>query len=139
MARIRNGLGSAARLAVDRDLPLGHRLEQRALGARHGAVDLVDEQDVREDRARLERESALPLVVDRETRHVARLQVGRALDPGRGRPVDRARDRPREHGLGGTGDVVEQDVPLAEERAGDELDLVALAEHHALDVVEERR
>ena len=29
-------------------------------------------------------------------------------------------------------------MPLAEERAGDELDLVALAEHDPLDVVEQR-
>ena len=36
------------------------------------------------------------------------------------------------------GNVVEQDVPLAEERADDELDLAALAEHDALDVVEQR-
>ena len=30
-------------------------------------------------------------------------------------------------------------MPLAEERTGDELELLALADHHALDVVEERR
>ena len=41
-----------ARLAVDRHLLLGHRLEQRGLRLRHRAVDLVDEHDVREDRAR---------------------------------------------------------------------------------------
>ena len=36
-------------------------------------------------------------------------------------------------------DVIEQDVPLAEERTRDELDLPALADDDALDVVEERR
>jgi hypothetical protein len=37
--------------AFDRDLPLLHRLEQRGLGLRRCAVDLVREQQVREDRA----------------------------------------------------------------------------------------
>ena len=39
------------RLALDRDLALLHRLEQRGLRARRRAVDLVGEQHVREDRA----------------------------------------------------------------------------------------
>ena len=39
------------RLAVHGDLCLLHRLEQRRLGLRRCAVDLVDEQDVREHRA----------------------------------------------------------------------------------------
>src|SRR6476620_7906270 len=42
------------RLTVDRDLPLCHRFEKRALSSRHGTVDLVDEKDVRERGARLE-------------------------------------------------------------------------------------
>ena len=37
-------------LAVERHLLLGHRLEQRRLRLRHRAVDLVDEDDVREHR-----------------------------------------------------------------------------------------
>ena len=40
------------RLALDRDLPLLHRLEQRGLRLRRGAVDLVGEEEVGEDRAR---------------------------------------------------------------------------------------
>src|SRR6267142_1142442 len=45
---------------------LGHRLEQRRLGLRHRAVDLVDEQDVREYRPGPELEVPGLLVVDRE-------------------------------------------------------------------------
>ena len=44
-------LAQLPRDAVDRDLALRHRLEQRRLRLRHRAVDLVDEDDVREDRA----------------------------------------------------------------------------------------
>jgi hypothetical protein len=42
--------------AVDRHLPLLHRLEQRRLRLRRRAVDLVGEQQVGEDRARAEGE-----------------------------------------------------------------------------------
>ena len=45
-------LGQLAGDTVDRDLALAHRLEQGRLGLRRGAVDLVDEDDVREERAR---------------------------------------------------------------------------------------
>src|SRR4051812_23977342 len=43
-----------ARVPVDGDLLLGHRLEQRGLRLRHRAIDLVDEYDIREDRPRAE-------------------------------------------------------------------------------------
>ena len=82
-------LGQEARDAVDRHLPLGHRLEQRGLRLRHRAVDLVDEHDVGEDRARPELEVARALVEDGEARDVGRLQVRRALDPRRRRALDR--------------------------------------------------
>ena len=87
------GRRELARDAVDRHLPLGHRLEQRRLRLRHRAVDLVDEHDVREDRPGPELEVARLLVVDREPGDVGRLQVGRALDAGRPRPRRSARSR----------------------------------------------
>ena len=61
-------VGQRARDPVDRHLALGHRLEQRRLRLRHRAVDLVDEDDVGEDRARPELEVARLLVEDREAR-----------------------------------------------------------------------
>ena len=70
----------AAGLAVDGYLLLGHRLEQRGLGLRHRAVDLVDEHDVREDGTGSELEVAFALVEDREPGDVGGLEVGRALD-----------------------------------------------------------
>ena len=47
--RPEEGLGQRARDAVDGDLALLHRLEQRRLGAGRGPVDLVDQDDVGED------------------------------------------------------------------------------------------
>src|SRR5579863_1665605 len=58
------GLGQRDRLAVQRHLPLVHRLEERRLRPRTGAVDLVGEEDIREDRALAQDELGAALVVD---------------------------------------------------------------------------
>ena len=78
---------------VDRDLPLLHALEQRGLGLRARAVDLVAEHDVREDRAGLELEVPALLVEHVHAGDVGGQEVGRELDPAE-RAVDRAGDRP---------------------------------------------
>src|SRR5919108_1573536 len=123
--------------AVDRHLALGHRLEQGRLGLRHRAVDLVDENHVREDRSRPELEVAILLVPDREPRDVSRLEVRRALDSRRLGAGDRLCDRAREDGLRGSRHILEQDVALAGDGGEHELDLVALASNRELDVVEQ--
>ena len=116
----------------------GHRLEQRRLRARHRAVDLVDEDDVREDRAGPELELARLLVEDRQTGDVGRLEVGRALDAREASaPSTDWRDRAGEDRLRGAGDVLEQDVAAGDERRDDERDLLGLADDDALDVREE--
>ena len=130
-------LGHLARDPVDRDLALPHRLEERGLRLRHRPVDLVDEDDVGEDRPRAELEVTRPLVVDGEAGHVRRLQIGRALDATSDGTLDRARDGPGEHGLGRPGNVLEEHVPLAGECGEHEHDLVVLAVHDRLDVGEE--
>ena len=84
-----------------------------------------------------ELEVAAPLIEDRKARDVGRLEVGRALDARRRRALDAARDRAREHRLGGAGDVLEEHVPVADQRGQDELDLLALPVDDGLDVVEE--
>ena len=65
--------------AVDRDLPLLHRLEQRRLGLRRRAVDLVGEQEVGEHRSLAERQLAAIAVDHHRAGDVARHQVGREL------------------------------------------------------------
>ena len=119
---------------VDRHLLLRHRLEERGLRLRHGAVDLVDEEDVREHRAGPELEVAVALVEDGQPGHVRRLEVRRALDALVRRALDRPGDRAREHRLRRARDVLEEDVPPAQERRDDELDPVRLALDHRLDV-----
>ena len=59
LSRARERLGHLARDAVDGDLSLCHRLEQRRLRLRCRPVDLVDEDDVRENRPRAELEVTL--------------------------------------------------------------------------------
>ena len=75
------GAVELVRDAVDRDLLLLHALEQRRLRLRRGAVDLVDEQEVREDGARPELELVRALVEDVHAGHVRRQQVRRELHP----------------------------------------------------------
>ena len=72
-----NGGGSASGHAVDGDLALLHRLEQRRLGLRRRPVDLVGEHDVGEQRARLEAELLGRALVDAHADEVGRA-AGRA-------------------------------------------------------------
>ena len=119
-------------LAVDGDLPLLHALEQRRLGLRRGPVDLVADDDVGEDRARLELELAALLVVDRDAGDVAGQQVGGELDAAH-RAVDRAGQRLGEHRLADAGDVLDEQVALGEHHGDREPHGVALALDDALD------
>ena len=123
-----------ARDAVDRDAALLHDLEQGGLRLRARAVDLVGEHDVREDRAGVELEHALLLVVHADAGDVAGQQIGRELDAGV-RALHRLRHRAGERGLAGSGHVLEQHVAVAEHRRQHEFDDVALAEHRSLHVV----
>ena len=134
-SRGRGTAGQRPGHAVDRHLPLGHRLEQRGLRLRHRAVDLVDEDDVGEDRAGAELEVACLLVVDREAGDVRGLEVRRALDAGGRRALDRSGDGASEHRLRRSRHVFEEHVTLAGQRGEDELDLASLAVDDGLDVV----
>jgi hypothetical protein len=70
------------------DRALLHRLEQRGLGLGRGAVDLVGQDEVGEDRARLELELRRPLLAsvldDVGADDVGGHQVGRELDAAEG-------------------------------------------------------
>ena len=76
-------LGQRVGLVADRDLPLLHRLEQRALHLGGGAVDLVGEHEVGEHRAPCGDELAGALLVDQRAGEVGRQQVRRELDAAR--------------------------------------------------------
>ena len=70
--------------ATDRDAVLLHRFQQRRLRFRRRSIDFVGEQDLREDRAGLERESPMALVLgdDVGAENIRRHQVRRELHAG---------------------------------------------------------
>jgi hypothetical protein len=116
-----------------------HRLQQARLGLRRRPVDLVREDEVREDRAGLEAEDPLAVLLDEDVRagDVGRHQVGGELDPVE-RAVDDVGDRPDEHRLAEPGHALKQDVAVGEE-AGHRLpDELALADDHPTDLVLDR-
>ena len=123
------------RVAVDRDLRLLHRLEQRRLRLRRSAVDLVDEEHVREHRPRPELELARALVEDVDTGHVARQEVRRELEPREGE-MQRARDGLREHRLPHSREVLDDQVAFGEHAEDAQLERRARCAHRALQVLD---
>ncbi|OEI69579.1 hypothetical protein Cus16_0186 [Curtobacterium sp. ER1/6] len=119
--------------AVDGDGGLLHRLEQRRLGLRAGPVDLVGEHDVREDRTAVEVELLRALVVDADARDVPGQQVRCELDAVGG-PLHALRHRAREARLARPGDVLEQQVALAQHGRDGQSDDERLAQEDLLDV-----
>ena len=100
-------------LSVDRHLRLLHRFEERRLGLRRRAVDLVHEDDVREDRPVPEPERAALPIEDVDAGDVRREQIGRELHAMEAQ-LERARERLGEDGLADAGHVLDEHVPLRE-------------------------
>ena len=105
--------------AVDRDLVLLHRFEQRRLGLRRRAVDFVGEQDVGEHRAADEANHAAsrrPVLFDHLcAEDVGGHQVGRELDAVE-LEVDCLRQLLDHQRLGQAGHAAQQAVAAGEER-----------------------
>ena len=97
-------------------------------GARRRAVELVGQHDVREHRARPEGELARALVEHAHARDVARQHVRRELDA-RERAVERARQRTRQRRLADARHVLDEHVPLGQQRHHGALDDRGLATH----------
>ncbi len=131
--------GQPVAAAVDRDVVLLHRLEQRGLRARLGAVDLVRKEDVREHRTG--RERPLPELDDGLPRELARTRVRRELDA-RELDAQRAGERAGEQRLRDPGRALEQDVAARDGRRQQQLDRAAVPHDHLADLgrglVEER-
>ena len=111
------GIREAVGRALDRDLALLHRLQQRGLRPRRRAVDLVHQQEVREHGAGDEPQAGG--LEQAGARHVGREEVGRALDS-RHPQVQAPGDGPGQQRLARARDVLEQDVPVREQRDGDQ-------------------
>ena len=98
---------------LDRHLALLHRFEQGGLRAGGGPVDLVDQDDVGEDRPGDEAERPGDLVEHADAREVGREEVGGRLDPSE-RPTDRPGQGACERGLPYARDPLQQQVPVRE-------------------------
>ena len=97
------------RAAVDGDLALVHGFEQRRLRLGRGAVDLVGQQEIGEDRPGLELEGFRVGVVDGDAQDVAGQHVAgelQAVETAR----DRARQRLRQGGLADAGHVFDEQM-----------------------------
>ena len=98
-----------------------HRLEQRRLHLGRGAVDLVGQDDLGEERPLLDVELLRLLVEHHRPDDVGRQEVGRELDAGE-RGVDDLRQRAHRQGLGEAGDALEQDVAAGQQADEEPLD-----------------
>ena len=127
-------VGERVGLAVDGHLALLHRLEQRRLRLGGRAVDLVGQQDLREQRARAELEVVGLQVQDRGAGDVARHQVGRELHALEPQPEQRRED-PDERGLADPRDVVDQDVVAREDADHHQPERLTHAEQPLVDPV----
>ena len=120
------------RLAVDGDLALLHRLQQRGLRLRRRAVDLVGEQHVGEHRARAgsaARRSRSAIVPG----DVGGQHVGRELEPPE-LDAERPRGRVRQQRLRDAGHALEQHVTAERERGQDDLERLPLPDHDPPDL-----
>ena len=110
-----------------------HRLEQRRLRLGCGAVDLVRQHHVREDRPGLELEillAAFVLAHDRRAHDVARHQVGRELDA-RELEMQHVRQGLHQLGLAHTRDALEQHVAARQQAGHHAVDHGVVADDHA--------
>ena len=103
------------RFVADRDLMLLHRLQQRRLHLGRRPVDLIGQDEVREDRTLAGTERPFPRIIDQRADQVGRKQVRRELDAVE-LAMDRGRQRLDGRGLRQPGDALEQDVAPGQQR-----------------------
>ena len=111
-------LGQIVARAGDRDVLFLHRLQQRRLRARRGAVDFVGHQKLREHRPGDEAETALAagaFLQHLGAENVGRHQVGRELDAPRVEP-ERDAHGLDQLGLGEAGHADQQPVAAGQDR-----------------------
>ena len=134
VARTTNGSGRRVGYTVDGDLSLFHCFQQRGLGLRRGAVDLVGEDELGDDGTGPVFEATGLLVEDVDPGHIAGEEIGGELDALEG-TADRARDRLGQDRLADAGDVLDEDVTATEQRDKHEEHLVPLTDDDSLDVI----
>ena len=120
------------RFAFDRHLQLGHRLEQPGLRFRRRPVQLVDEDDVGEDRPRVELEGLGAGAPDRRPEDIGRQEVDGALDAGEA-AADAGGEGAGELRLADSRPVLEQQVAARQDRAEHHLEHSVVQLHAAGD------
>ena len=106
------------------------------MGARGGPVDLIRQHNVREERPPPELEFGGLGIENRSAGNVVWQQIRRALDSLE-RAADTLRDRPRQHCLGHSRNVLQQQMSFGEKRNQRQHDFLPLADHHLLDVIKD--
>src|SRR6266513_642377 len=127
------GRGERVGGAVDRHLFLLHRFQQCRWGLGRCAVDLIGEQDLREDRTLAELELLRRRAVDVHASDIRREQVRRELQTLEA-ATQRAGERLRQHRLAHAGHVFDQDVAAAQQRNHAQFDLRRFTDEHTADV-----
>jgi len=109
-----NGLAVPA-IVTCRSSITSSNLEQSGLGLGGRAVDLVGQQQVRENRPRPKRELAAVLLIHQLAGHVGRHEIGGELNA-RHLDTQRGGNSFDEQGLGDAGNTLEQHVTIGEQR-----------------------
>src|SRR5262249_9747532 len=128
--------GQLVPVALDGHLALGHCLEERGLRLRGRSVDLVREDDVREDGALTEREATVARREYVRARDVRGEKVRRELDAPRAR-AERLRECLYEGGLRHARPALEADVAVREERDDHHVERTRRTDEDALDLTPE--
>ena len=102
-------LGERVGFAVSSHPLLFHRLQQGALGLRHGPVYFVNQEDIVEDRPLDETEAVLMAIKDCQAGDVGREQIAGALYPSEGE-TERAGKGYCQGGFAEAGNVLDQNM-----------------------------
>ena len=129
-------LFESVRLTVDGHLPLVHCFEERALRLGRRSVDLVGEQNLREDRTGSKLEGALGLIEHVAAEDIGRHQIRSALKASK-HHAHRRRQGARQGRLADTGNVLEQQMSSCQKRDHRQFDDFLLAPNHQRDVLNE--
>jgi hypothetical protein len=123
--------------STDRHLALLHRFEQRALDLGGGAVDLVGQDDVGEDRALARVELPVALAVDLGSDKIGGQEVGSELNPAELRVDGLGQHRHRQR-LGQARDALQQDVPVGQQADQHPFEHVPLAHDDLVHLAQQR-
>ena len=113
-----------------------HCFQKRRLHLGRGPVDLVRQDDVREDGTLLGLEIGLLRVVDERPHEVGGQEVGRKLDPLK-RCAQSVGQRPHRKRLGEPGDALHENMAVRKQSDEQPFDHILLANDDAADLVQE--